>query len=161
MARIPIAKTVAQAISKPIGFAPNLVYARRELSSLREYGDLWQSRFVLVTVNEYAKGSWKTLKGAQERWEEGFSDGYVEVVPLKIGTFRAAVTYFKVIPRKDDPRSDEEVIAEKINAPPLPRTTAPQEGTNFGLFHQGDRNLGTGMEREDPDRPGYMIADEG
>ena len=161
MARIPIARSVAQATSKPIGFAPNLVYAKRALSTISGYGDLWQSRFVLLMVNEYARGSWKTLHGAQQRWGEGFSDGYIEVIPLMNGTFRAAVTYFKVVPQKDDPRPDQDVIAEKISAPPLPRTTALQKGTNFGLFFEDSRNLGKGMEREDPGRPGFMIAEDG
>ena len=160
MAKIPIARTVAQATSAPIGFAPNLVYAKRALRKIEGFGDLWQCRFVLLMVSEYARGSWKTLRGAQKRWEEGVSNGYAEVIPLMDGTFKADITFFKVLPRAADPRTDADVISERIDSPPLPRTAAIQKDLNFGLFLDESNLIESDMERDDPDRPGYKIADE-
>ena len=161
MAKIPIARTVAQATSAPIGFAPNVFYAKRALRNIEGFGDLWQSRFVLLMVSEYARGSWKTLTGAQKRWDEGVSNGYAEIIPLENGTFRADITFFKVIPRAADPRTDADVILERIDSPPLPRKAAIQKGLSYGLFLDESNLIESDMERDDPDRPGYKIAEDG
>lgn len=159
--RYPIARTVGRAVSSPEGYSPNLPYARRYLTHHEAYGPLWEARFALILSSEFATGSWTTYAGARRRWDQAICDGYVEIIPLADGTFRADVTYFKIMKRADDKRPDAEIIEEKINSPPLPRRAVLQKGLNFGLFVADGESLRSAMEVDDPDRPGFRIPDEG
>jgi hypothetical protein len=136
-----------------------LSYAKRTVGTFEGFDSDWPERFVLIEAGEYARGSWKTIRGAQKRWDEGFSDGYVEIVPLTDGRFRAFVTFFQLVTHRNDPRPVKQRLEERLRAPLRAPASVRQE-SRFGLFKALMPPRMPSLEQEDPDRPGLFIPDE-
>jgi hypothetical protein len=156
----PIGTNLKCAVSSPIGSAPNIYYARHEVSSHPDWGHKWQETHELVLRTAYLPRSWKTFSGAWNANEDRIGSGHAEIIPLSEGNFKVAISYFRIVRKGREKISTNILIAERLNAPLKPPRNVTQSFTPFGLFQLLSSKGMETSERADPERPSFLLADE-
>jgi hypothetical protein len=156
----PIGGSLVEAIRSPIGYAPNIHYAAHEVTRNGRWGEDWDATHYLCFRTAYLPTHWKSFARAWRANEERIASGHAEIVPLKDGRFRAAVSFFSVRRLKKTDICDKVLVKEALAAPLRPPRNAVQSFTPFGLFSLLETVGLATDELVDPDRPGFALADE-
>lgn len=139
----PIARSVTEALTDPLGFAASELDAAaldRAGGEVAFKTDIAEARF---ETREEVEAVFKTA--IHDRWGE-------PVLDLN-NHWRCWISYFKPVKAVEQPSSltaaERAHIDQRLGAAPAPKRAREQKGLDFGLF-----------ESRDPDRPGWCLIDD-
>ncbi|MEL7491687.1 MAG: hypothetical protein AAGJ73_13290 [Pseudomonadota bacterium] len=139
----PIARSVEEALTDPLGFAASEI----EAGALDRAGG--EVRF----TTDVAPARYDTREEVEAAFEKAIADLWGEPVLDLNNHWRCWISYFRPIKAFDQASSLTEAeraqIDQRLGAAPGPRRAREQKGLDFGLF-----------ESRDPDRPGWSLIDD-